>query len=294
MPSTIIQTFVEQKLKERFPSLTKEIRFSSVGGGCINETFRITAGEHEFFCKLNSATKFPHLFEREKNGLDLIAKQNIIRVPAVIDCFESTEQQVLLLEWIREGEKMEAFWKNFGEQLAALHCVSNEYFGLNEDNYMGSVPQFNSATAEWNDFFIHQRLHPLIDKCITRNLLTPKHQLQFESLYEQLDNIFDSDQKPLLLHGDLWGGNLMCNENSEPVLIDPAVYFGHPSCDLGMTILFGSFHSSFYEAYNYYSPFPPNHQQQWEVCNVYPLLIHLYLFGRSYLSQIEQILNRYS
>jgi fructosamine-3-kinase len=85
----------------------------------------------------------------------------------------------------------------------------------------------------------------------------------------------------------------MCNENAEPVLIDTAVYFGHPSVDIGMTTLFGGFPSSFYEAYDQHSPFPTNYKEQWDICNLYPLLVHLVLFGRSYLSQIEAILHRY-
>jgi fructosamine-3-kinase len=85
----------------------------------------------------------------------------------------------------------------------------------------------------------------------------------------------------------------MCNDQHEPVLIDPAVYFGHPSVDLAMSTLFGGFDKSFYESYNYYSAFPPNHKEQWQACNLYPLLIHLYLFGKSYLHQIEETLNKF-
>ena len=85
----------------------------------------------------------------------------------------------------------------------------------------------------------------------------------------------------------------MCNQDSKPVLIDTAIYFGHPSADLGMTTLFGGFDSQFYEAYNYHSPFPSKYKEQWKICNLYPLLIHLLLFGKSYLSQIEQTLHSY-
>ena len=293
MSLTSIQSSIQQKLKELFSNNTNEIHFGSVGGGCINETYRISFDDRQFFCKINSATKFPHLFEKEANGLKLIAKQNIIKVPAVINCFETAGQQVLLLEWINEGERTESFWKKFGEQLAALHSVSNERFGLNEDNYMGSIPQFNQPTANWVDFFIQQRLQPLTQQCLSLQLLSSRHQSQFENLYKQLPSIFNRAQKPSLLHGDLWSGNFMCNENEEPVLIDTAVYFGHPSIDLGMTTLFGGFRSGFYEAYNYHSPFPPDYKEQWEVCNLYPLLIHLLLFGRSYLSQIERTLHNY-
>jgi len=293
MSLTSIQSSIQQKLKELFLNNTNEIQFGSVGGGCINETYRISLGDRHFFCKINSATKFPHLFQKEANGLKLIEKQKVIKVPAVIDCFETNDQQVLLLEWINEGERSEIFWKKFGEQLAALHQVSDSHFGLNEDNYMGSVPQSNQITNNWIDFFIHQRLQPLIQQCLSLKLLSPNHQSQFEILYKQLPSIFEKEQKPSLLHGDLWSGNFMCSKNDEPALIDTAVYFGHPSIDLGMTTLFGGFRSGFYEAYNYHSPFPPKYKEQWEVCNLYPLLIHLLLFGRSYLSGIERTLHNY-
>jgi fructosamine-3-kinase len=289
-----VQSSLHEKLNELFPAITDKIHFGSVGGGCINETYRIDFGEHRFFCKINSAVKFPHLFEKEANGLKLIAKQNIIKVPGVIGCYETNGQQILLLDWINEGPRTENFWKKFGEQLAALHNVSGEYFGLNEDNYMGSVPQSNQPSYNWVDFFIHQRLIPLVNECLLQKLLSSKHLSQFENLFKQLPSIFYNEEKPSLLHGDLWSGNFMCNENAEPVLIDTAVYFGHPSVDLGMTTLFGGFRSAFYEAYNYHSPFPLNCEEQWEVCNLYPLLIHLLLFGQSYLSQIERIVSRYN
>jgi protein-ribulosamine 3-kinase len=294
MSLTSIQSFIQQKFKELLSSNTNEISFGSVGGGCINETHKISFGNQQFFCKINSATKFPQLFLKEANGLRLIAQQKVIKVPAVIDCFETNGQQILLLEWINEGERTEKFWKNFGDQLAALHQTSNEHFGLNEDNYMGSVLQCNQQTNSWTDFFIHQRLQPLIHKCLLQNLLSSKHQIQFESLYKRIPTIFDQQQKPSLLHGDLWSGNFMCSQSQEPVLIDTAVYFGRPAIDLAMTTLFGGFHPAFYEAYDYRSPFPSNYKEQWDVCNLYPLLIHLLLFGRSYLSGIERTLHNYS
>jgi protein-ribulosamine 3-kinase len=293
MPDSSLRSLIQQKLKRQFSGLSHMIDFISIGGGSINQTYRLSSSHHTIFCKVNSASKFPHLFQREKNGLNLIKKQNFIKVPEVIDCFEAEGCQVLLLEWIKTGERTESFWKKLGEQLAALHQVSNNYFGSEEDNYMGSVLQTNKPSNNWINFFVQQRLQPLILKCANQNLLSTKHQQQFENLCQFLSNIFEKELKPVLLHGDLWSGNYMCNEMSEPVLIDPAVYFGHPSVDMGMTTLFGGFRPSFYEAYNYHFPFPSNYLEQWELCNLYPLLIHLHLFGSSYLAQIEQTLHKF-
>ena len=126
-----------------------------------------------------------------------------------------------------------------------------------------------------------------------KQLLHPKHLAAFEWLEGKLNIIFNQE-KPSLLHGDLWSGNYMCNTSSRPVLIDPAVYFGHRSMDLAMTSLFGGFDKHFYDAYHYHFPFPPGYTEQWEVCNLYPLLIHLNLFGAGYLAQVENILKKFS
>ena len=201
-------------------------------------------------------------------------------------------EQILTLEWIEEGNRNDEFWKTFGQQLASLHQISTEEFGLKEDNYMGSVPQINRQEKNWVLFFRANRLEPLVKLCVNKTLLQPKHQEQFEILYQRLLQIFDNE-KPALIHGDLWSGNYMCDKKGMPVLIDPAVYFGHRSVDLAMTTLFGGFHKSFYQVYHHYFPLPENYREQWNACNLYPLLIHLYLFGKSYLSKIEQTLDQF-
>ena len=285
--------FLYRQLSSLFHQPITESSFSPVGGGSINETFRLKLSDNNiFFCKINSASKFPHLFQKEKAGLEIISKTGSIKTPEVIDHFIADDQQVLVLEWIQEGERNKSFWIKFGEQLAALHNVSGEYFGLHENNFMGSVQQLNNLSKKWVSFFIDYRLRPLVNECFQVHLLAAGDVESFENLYARLPQIFD-EEEPALLHGDLWSGNIMCNKWSQPVLIDPAVYFGHRSVDLAMTTLFGGFDKSFYEAYQYHSPFPSNYREQWEVCNLYPLLIHLLLFGKSYLHQVTATLKKY-
>lgn len=290
--SPALQTGIKQKLSRHFRPLGK-LNFHSVGGGSINDTYRIEFGTQQVFCKINSASEFPQLFIKEKYGLELIGQHGLVKVPLIIDCFETDDKQILLLEWIAQGERKETFWTTFGKQLAKLHQVSNAYFGLAEDNYMGSVPQSNHQHLRWKDFFVQERLQPIVKRCFNKEQLSSVHLKQFEKLYKAIDNIF-GDEKPSLLHGDLWSGNFMCNQKREPVLIDPAVYYGHRSMDLAMSTLFGGFRQPFYDAYNFHFPLPPNYREQWKVCNLYPLLIHLHLFGSSYLSQIEHSLQKFS
>lgn len=269
-----------------------KIHLEDIGGGSINNTFKLVANNSTLFCKINSATKIPHLFKTEVTSLKLLEKLGPIMVPKVVDLFETHSSQILLLEWIEPSTPNPAFWKKFGEGLANLHSHTQPFFGLDTDNYMGSIPQVNKPTSNWPTFFIQNRLDPLMLQALDQGLLNTQHVNHFHKLYTRLPAIFN-DQPPALLHGDLWSGNFMCTADNQPVLIDPATYFGHPSIDLAMTTLFGGFESAFYEAYNYHSPFPANYKEQWQVCNLYPLLVHLHLFGKSYLPAIERTLNQF-
>jgi fructosamine-3-kinase len=289
-----IQKYLNQFLSDRLRLEISTLQFHSIGGGSINETYQVIINHKvKLFLKTNSVKKFPGLFQKEKNGLEFLGKQKIIHVPLEIDCDEIDDLQILLLEWIEGGLKTEKFWKQFGEQLAALHHVTNSHFGFKENNYMGALTQLNNQEKNWLEFFIHYRLQPQIEIAAEKHLLQMKHLDAFEHLYSKLTVIFNNEE-PSLLHGDLWSGNFMCNQDSEPVLIDPAVYFGHRSVDLAMTTLFGGFDKLFYESYNYHFPFPDNYEEQWDICNLYPLLIHLNLFGSGYLSQIESTLKRFN
>jgi protein-ribulosamine 3-kinase len=289
-----IQKYLSRFLPEKLKLQIFSLQFHVVGGGSINDTYQVKINNNiKFFLKLNSVTKYPALFEKEKDGLEFIKNKKIIRTPLVITCDVVEDHQILLLEWIEDGLKTEQFWKQFGELLASLHQITHGYFGFEEDNYMGALPQVNTQKENWIDFFIHCRLSPQIKLAEEKKLLREKHITAFENLYSRLTSIFN-DEKPVLLHGDLWSGNFMCNENFQPVLIDPAVYFGHRSMDLAMTTLFGGFDKFFYESYNYHFPFPDNYPEQWEICNLYPLLIHLNLFGSGYLGQIENTLRKFS
>lgn len=267
------------------------VTFTPINGGSINQTYRIDISDTPAaFFKTNSATKFPQLLEMEAKGLTLLQNAGIIKTPALIDLFTINDNQVLLMEWITPGSKTQAFWNHFGAQLAAIHSCTSPNFGLDHNNYMGAVQQTNTPAADWIFFFQHHRLQPLVEKSAHKGLLQPQHLRQFEKLYRSLPDLFEKQTSPSLLHGDLWSGNFICNNNQQPVLIDPAVYYGHSSIDLGMTTLFGGFHSRFYEAYHYHRPPEPNFKEQWEAAKLYPLLIHLLLFGASYRAPIENIL----
>lgn len=264
-----------------------------MGGGSINDTYKLSAAGKTFFCKVNSAVNFPHLFAREKEGLEALVGQGKIQTPRLVDCFEAEGRQVLILEWVAEGERTKRFWTHFGKSLALLHQVSAEMHGWFHNNYMGSVPQSNTRHSTWCRFFREERLRPMVDRCAQKGLLQSVHLSLFEKFEAKLPSVFN-EEKPALLHGDLWSGNFLCSQSGRLVLIDPAVYFGHRSVDMAMTALFGGFRQPFYDAYAYHFPLPSNYKEQWALCNLYPLLIHLYLFGSSYLAPIERTLKQFA
>ncbi|MFT3827382.1 MAG: fructosamine kinase family protein [Chitinophagaceae bacterium] len=285
--------YIKEQLQQFAGSTVSDCRFMPVGGGSINEAYLVQVnGTHKYFVKLNKTALFPGLFSTERNSLVLLGAQKLIRVPQVIAVASIEDQQLVLMEWIEQGGKTTSFWKNFGEQLAGLHRITNHAFGLDIDNYMGFLPQCNTLTADWNQFFEQCRLAPQVQMARDKQLLGKKQISHFERLYSRLAEIFASEP-PALLHGDLWSGNYLCDEQSRPVLIDPAAYYGHRSMDMAMTTLFGGFDEVFYQSYHYHYPLPGNYRLQWEICNLYPLLVHLNLFGESYLPDILRTIERY-
>jgi protein-ribulosamine 3-kinase len=282
---------LKKLLAQQFNTSVAHLQVQSVGGGSINETYKLTfSNTHTLFCKVNDAARFPQMFVKEAQGLVALCKTNTIETPQVILHGHFDPYQFLVLEWIESGAKTITFFKTFGERLAALHQNTNESFGWETDNYMGSVRQQNNFQNDWNNFFIKQRLEPLVQQCLSKKRLTQNEHEDFKKLYQKLPQFFDMNEKPALLHGDLWSGNYLCNRNDKPVLIDPAVYYGHRCMDIAMTTLFGGFDKNFYESYHYHFPLPKDCDVQLKICNLYPLLIHLLLFGQSYLTSIQQTL----
>jgi protein-ribulosamine 3-kinase len=234
------------------------------------------------------------MFEKEILGLKRLENPGGAIVPRVIGHAIADQSQLLVLEWVEPGRaKIDLFWSDFGECLARMHRVTSGSFGLDEDNYMGALPQSNTPSDQWTDFFIRQRLEPQVRLAIGKSLLTPPIVHSFEQLYKRLPAIFPPEP-PSLLHGDLWSGNFLRGLGGQAVLIDPAVYYGHRSMDLAMTTLFGGFDRGFYESYDHHYPFPDNYREQWAVCNLYPLLIHLNLFGAGYLGEIVETLKLFN
>lgn len=263
-----------------------------VSGGSINHVYRLEAMNRDLLIKLNKASLHPGMFNREADALGLIAATETIGVPEVIRTGIYDDYSFLLLEWIEKAPPTGRAMANLGRQLAAMHRCTSNAFGLDHDNFMGALHQSNKNHANWSAFFIQERLMPMVKMGAGLKHLTAKDQLNFDQLYNRLPELFD-EGPPSLIHGDLWSGNYLIGENETPFLIDPALAFGNRECDIAMTTLFGGFSGPFYTAYNEAFPLANGWQERLGLWNLYPLLVHLNLFGAGYLYQVRENLVQY-
>ena len=257
--------------------------FSPVYGGCVNSCFKVDTSLGCFFLKWGKGQS-SEMFKSESRGLNLIKKNSLsISVPRVV----SYNKDYLLMEFVKGGERNNLFWEKLGRGVSEMHKTTNSLYGLNYNNFIGSLSQKNNFEKNWSEFFINQRLIPQLSfGGFSKSFL-----LSFDKLFVKLDSLFPKEP-PSLLHGDLWYGNFLVG-TSLPVLVDPSVYFGCREMDIAMSSLFGGFDVRFYDSYNELSPLADGWENRLDLCNLYPLLVHVNLFGGGYYNQIKNILSRF-
>ncbi len=261
-----------------------------VGGGDISSAWRVHADDRPVFLKTGPADSYD-MFLAEAEGLRELAGAEAIRVPKVLGCVSSGNEAILALEWIDFGLADGKVGSTLGAQLAKQHRVCKDRFGWHRDNTIGSTLQQNRWSDDWVEFFSKRRLAFQLDLA-ARNGHRGEIQIDGRTL---LDNIgyFFSDYWPeaSLLHGDLWGGNWAAADG-EPVVFDPAVYYGDRESDIAMTMLFGGFGREFYDAYEEAWPMSSGHKERILLYQLYHVLNHLNLFGSGYLSRAQDIIRK--
>lgn len=196
--------YLLENLKPCVEGLENITEVTSLSGGDINEAFRLSTNVYPLFLKRNSAKRFPAMFEKEARGLKLLSGPDVIRIPEVIWYGETGDDAFLVLKFIEEGRRDAGFAEKLGNKLAALHAVSSDHFGLDHDNYIGSLPQSNRKHTNWSDFMVNERLEPQFEKAYNDGHFHVSARRAMERLFEKLDHIFPRE-KPSLVHGDLWG-----------------------------------------------------------------------------------------
>ena len=270
---------IERSLKKKVSSV------APVGGGSISTAMKATLeGGESIFAKVSPQTK--DMFFKEANGLLELAKASAIKVPRIF----FVDEEILILEYLSSSSASDKkkFFEEFGRQFARLHRFTSGSFGFTEDNYIGSTPQKNMPrSSSWRNFYLSHRLQIQFRLAEKNGYADSRLAALFGALERRIDDLIPDDgELPCLLHGDLWQGNFLCIGDNMPVVVDPAVYYGHREADLAMTLLFGGFGDSFYSAYREAWPLNPGWQRRMELYKLYHLFNHLNLFGEGYYGQV--------
>ena len=264
----------------------------SVGGGCINQGYAISDSDRIYFIKLNQASGLD-MFEAEALGLQQMWETQTIRVPKPICGGIADNSAYIVMEWLDlGGGGSVSAWEEMGRNLAAMHkATSSKGFGWDRNNTIGSTPQINHWTSNWAEFWAEHRIGYQLRLAKRRG----GNFSQGERLIAEIPKLLaDYQPKPSLVHGDLWSGNAAITGSGEPVILDPATYYGDREVDIAMTELFGGFPAAFYRGYNEIWPLDRGYERRKKLYNLYHILNHYNLFGGGYGSQasraIEQIL----
>jgi fructosamine-3-kinase len=262
-----------------------------LGGGDIAHTCVCEDGQHmKYVLKLTSSS--PGIGHSEASGLAALeaAAPAGLHVPHVYGCGRFKGSEWVLIAYMDTGSAREGSYFDFGGHLARLHARADETrYGFERDTYLGYTLQDNGWNGSWIEFFSQQRLKPLFEYAVDRHLLDGPSGDHILRLIEHPGDYIGEPEHPSLLHGDLWGGNHMFTPDGEPVLIDPAVYYGDREADIAMTQLFGSFPRDFYRGYEREYPLQDGYEKRSRVYRLYHGLNHLCMFGRSYLSLVRSL-----
>jgi fructosamine-3-kinase len=260
-----------------------------VAGGDINDAWAVRAGDVQAFVKAREGAE-PDAFTVEAAGLRWLSEAGALRIPTVLAVSE--DPPLLVLELVEPGRPASGFDEALGRGLAAMHGAAPPSFGLAHDNLIARLRQDNAPCETWPEFYWARRLEPMLRRAERAGLCDTALRRDLERLAARLPERCGPAEPPARLHGDLWAGNLLVDQAGAPVLVDPAVYGGHREIDLAMMRLFGGFGARAFEAYAEAWPLAPGWEDRVPLYQLYPLLVHVSLFGGSYLGSVRQALRR--
>jgi fructosamine-3-kinase len=281
-----LQTILSQK----FAHLGALRQVETIAGGSINQAYRLQFEKESLFVKHQPQGTLDQFFAKEVAGLKLL-QQSPFAVPTVF-AFADEAPCYLVLSFEEAGTPLPNFNQQFGKNLAAMHRQSQAQFGLNSWNYMGALKQSNEPTSNWPEFFAQQRILPLVRLARDKGFFSANFLSRIDQLLEKVEK-WVPQEPPALVHGDLWSGNYHVSPKGAPMLIDPAAYYGHREVDLAMMHLFGGFDPAIFKAYQNYYPLGSDWKSRIDLHNLYPVLVHVILFGGGYAAQAQSIVKKY-
>lgn len=227
--------------------------------------------------------------------LRYLANHSSLPVPQVL----YSDDALLLMTFIEGDSRFgRAEQTHAAELVAALHAVRADQFGFAHDGVtdtiIATLNQPNPPTGSWLDFFRDQRLLYMAGVARDHRTLPAHVYARIERFAGRLGEFLLEPEHPSLLHGDLWTTNILAHQGRITGFLDPAIYYGHPEIELAFSTLFGTFGTPFFERYGELRPIPPGFfEARRDIYNLYPLLVHVRLFGGSYVHSVEQTLQKF-
>jgi protein-ribulosamine 3-kinase len=283
--------FIESILFESLGQEATLLDFQFLYCGNFNLAARVITKTGKYFIKWNKGDH-EGMFESEAKSMELLRETNTVNVPKVYGYGKKPDGSYLMLDFVAESPRKNDYWQNLGQKLAEMHRNTNDYHGLHFNNYVGAIAQNNEYMPDGIEFYIEKRLKTQVGRALYENKIDSTIYDKFQKIYKILPCIIPKE-KPALLHGDLWSGNLMVGSDGYATLVDPSAYYGLREADIAFSTLFGGFNVAFYEAYHEAYPMEPGFANRIELYNLYPLLVHVNLFGGGYLEAIKKILDKY-
>lgn len=284
-------TFVAEQISKATQNSFEIQTTKSISGGDINRAFLLESKNARYFVKFNRA-ELGEMFAAEFAALTEIAQTKTVKVPAPITYGQTEHESFIVLEFVELKRASTQSERLLGEQLAKLHLQKQPFFGWQIDNTIGSTPQSNLRSENWLTFWREQRLDFQLKLAAQKGYGSQLQSLG-EKLSERLEDFFtDYTPQPSLLHGDLWGGNAAATSENQPIIFDPASYYGDRETDLAMTELFGGFGRDFYAAYNDVWQLDAGYKTRKNLYNLYHILNHVNLFGGGYASQAKNMMQQ--
>jgi fructosamine-3-kinase len=221
-----------------------------------------------------------------------LARIGAVPVPRVIHA----EDTLLLMDYIEAGDAIDAAaQRHAAELLAALHALTAPTYGLDRDTLIGGLDQPNAPSPGWLPFFRDRRLLHMADEALQTRGITPVLRTRIDRLAARLGEWIEEPARPSLIHGDMWGGNVLVRQGRIAAFVDPAIYYADREIELAFATLFNTFDASFFDAYHALSPIGPGFwEARRELYNLYPLLVHARLFGGAYAGAIDRTLTKFS
>ena len=270
----------------------KLVSLSQLGGGDFASSYCATVQDgRKLFIKTHSNPP-PAFFLTESTGLRWLTESGTVNIPDVLGSSDSPPY--LALQWIMQGSGRRSTESDFGRQLAALHAITQTSFGRSDGATTGSLAVPNKQHSQWSQFFASQRLIPLIDRAARSDALPVRDLRAVEKVTERLEDFNVPVEPPSLLHGDLWAGNRLVDDQGRSWLIDPAVHCGHREFDLGMMALFGGYGDDCFAAYHEVNPLVPGWESRLPLHQLAPLLVHAIKFGGSYVGAVRAVLKQFA